>query len=254
MGASVETVRRLAWSLVVLGIAAGVLQVIYTLALPPLPPPPPFIEDLVQRLESFVAIDAQLFPFVVVLGLVTIGVFVVAALLGTALRSWARSGSLRDAMVVLFVIGATLGIAANVLNIGVAQAASNGYCDCGFKTEELIARDYALQTGWQAINWLNIAAVTLTGLGVAVAGRALDLSSAWRMVSYAIVALLLLAVGIRVIAAFTFIAAFDPFQVSDLLIAVAAGILVPIWAILLARDIRGYQPQTADEYAAAPAR
>jgi hypothetical protein len=31
--------------------------------------------------------------------------------------------------------------------------------------------------------------------------------------------------------------AFDPFQVSDLIVAVVSGILVPIWAILLARGV-----------------
>ena len=38
-------------------------------------------------------------------------------------------------------------------------------------------------------------------------------------------------------ASFVFIQAFDPFQLSDILTAIAAGILVPVWAILLARLI-----------------
>ena len=245
MSSSARTVRRLCWALVVLAITSAVLQVMNTLALPPLPPPPPPIEDFVQRLEAFVTIDAQLFPFAVIQGLVTIGLFLVAALLGTSLRAWARTASVRDAMVLMFVIGGTLGIAANALNIGVAQKASFGYCDCGYKTEELIARDYALTTGWQAINWLSIAAVTLTGLGVAIAGRALDLGSTFRTVSYAVAALLLLAVVLRVAAAFVVIEFFDPFQVSDLLGAAAAGILVPIWAVMLARAIDNREPTDA---------
>jgi hypothetical protein len=251
MGSSARTVRQLSWALLVLAVISAVMQVIYTLALPPLPPPPPFVEDLVQRLESFVAVDAQLFPWVVIQGIVTIGVFLVAALLGASLRHWTRNASLRDAMVVLFVVGGVLGIAGNALNVGVAQKASFGYCDCGFKTEELIARDYALQTGWQAVNWLNIAAVTIIGLAVAVAGQAVVVSSAWRTVSFAIAGLLLLAVVVRVIAAFVFIEAFDPFQVSDLLVAAAAGILVPIWAFLLARGIGEREPRVAEPATAA---
>ncbi len=246
MVTSARTVRSLCWALVVLAIVSAVMQVMYTLALPPLPPPPPEIEDLVQRLEAFVDIDAQLFPFIVIQGLVATALFVVAAVLGTSLRSWARTASLRDAMVLMFVIGGTLGVAANALNVGVAQKASFGYCDCGYKTEELIARDYALTAGWQAINWLSMAALTLTGLGVAIAGSALDLSPGWRWLSYAVAALLLLAVLVRVIAAFVFIEAFDPFQISDLLTAAAAGILVPIWAILLARGIGDPDPTVAE--------
>jgi hypothetical protein len=242
---SLATVRRLCWALVVLAVVAATMQVIYTFALPPLPPAPPEIEDYIQRLESFVSVDQQLFPFEVVRSLVTAGLFVVAATLGSAVRTWASASAGRDAMVLLFVVGGTLGVAANLLNIGVTQAASFGYCDCGYKTEELIARDYALSTGWQAINWLTIGAVTLTGIAVALAGRLLDVSAMWRMVSYAVAALVLAAVIIRVIAAFVFIEAFDPFQVSDLLIAAAAGILVPIWAILLARGLRAREAVTA---------
>jgi hypothetical protein len=39
------------------------------------------------------------------------------------------------------------------------------------------------------------------------------------------------------VASFVFIEAFDPFQVSNLITAVASGILVPAWAILLMRGV-----------------
>jgi hypothetical protein len=232
---SVQTLRRLAWALVVLAIASAVMTVMYTLALPPLPPPPPEIEDLVQRIQAFVAIDHQLFPFAMVQGVVTAGLFLVAAILGAALRSWAIQTPTRDAMVLLFVIGGTIGIVANFIHIAMADVAAAGICDCAYINEQYVAHDKALQVGWTAANWLSIGAVSLTAIGVAMAGRLVNVSSTWRMVSYLVAVVALLAVGIRVLAAFTFVAAFDPFQVSDLLIAVAAGILVPIWAILLAR-------------------
>ena len=237
MDTSAKSVRWLAWALVGLAIATAVLQVIYTFALPPLPPPPPETEDYLQNLEAFVAIDQQLLPFVAVQSLAALGVFLVAAVLATFLRAWALPSSARNAMVLMFAVGGALGIAANVLNIAVADVAARGYCDCGYKTEELIARDYALNTGWTAVNWVNIAAVTLTGVGVAIAGRIVELSAAWRTLSYLIAVVVLLAAALRVLAAFVFIQAFDPFQVSDLLVAFAAGILVPIWAILLARNV-----------------
>jgi hypothetical protein len=145
-------------------------------------------------------------------------------------------------MTLLFVIGGSLGIAANVVDVAVSNAATFGYCDCGFKAEELIAQDYALSIGWTTVNWLSIVAVTLTSIGVAIAGRLLDVSPAWRTLSYLIAVVVLLAVAVRVLAAFVFIAAFDPFQVSDLVIAFAAGILVPIWAILLARGVDRTEP------------
>lgn len=235
---SVRSVRWLSWALVVLAIAAGVMTLLFALGgAGILPPPPPEPDDFVQRLEAFRLGDQQIFPFVFVQSLATVGVFLIAALLGVVLRSWARPTAVRDAMTLLFVIGGSLGIAANVLNVAVGQAAASGYCDCGFKTEELIAQDYALSLGWATINWLNIAAVTLTGVGVAIAGRILEVTPAVRTLSYLIAVVILLAVALRVLATFVFVQAFDPFQVSDLIIAFAAGILVPIWAILLARGL-----------------
>lgn len=242
VGASVQSVRWLSWALVILAIGSAVLTLMLTFAIL-IPPPPPDIEDLVKRLEANRLGDQQILPFVVLQSLVTLGVFLVAATLGAVLRASARRTALRDVMMLMFVIGGVLGITANLINIGVAQAASFGYCDCGFKTEELIAQDYALRLGWTVVNWLSIAAITLTGIGVAIAGRLLAVSPAWRTLSYSIAAVILAAAAIRVIAAFVFIQAFDPFQISDLLVAAAAGILVPIWAILLARGIRGPDPE-----------
>jgi hypothetical protein len=52
----------------------------------------------------------------------------------------------------------------------------------------------------------------------------------------------LVAAAIRVVNAFVFIEAFDAFWVSDLMVGLAAGILVPIWAILLARGAARQAP------------
>lgn len=77
--------------------------------------------------------------------------------------------------------------------------------------------------------------MTLVGVGAAVAGRIIDISPAWRTLSYLIAVVLIFGVALRVLAAFIFIEVVDPFQISDLATAFAGGILVPIWAILLAR-------------------
>jgi hypothetical protein len=233
---SVQTVRRLSWALVILAIVAAVLQLSFTLGIG-VPPPPAEFGDFVQQLEANRLSDQAIFPLVFIQSLATLGVFLIAAFLGILLRAWARPTSLRDTMTLLFVIGGALGIAANLLNIAISNAATFGYCDCGYKTEELIAQDYALRAGWTAVSWISVGAVTLVGVGAAVGGRIIEVSPAWRTVSYLIAVVLLIAVALRVVAAFVFIQAFDPFQVSELITAFGAGILVPIWAILLARGI-----------------
>jgi hypothetical protein len=50
---------------------------------------------------------------------------------------------------------------------------------------------------------------------------------------------------LRVLAVFIFIEVFDPFQIADLVTAVTVGILVPIWAILLARGLGRSTPEAA---------
>jgi hypothetical protein len=240
---SVRMVRWLCWALVVLAIVSAIVTLLFAsgILLPPVD-----VEDLVERLVGFRANDTNAFPFVVLGSLAALGVFLVGAILGTALRRWAASSPARDAMTLLFVIGGAIGIGANLLNIAVGQAATFGYCDCGYRTEELIAQDYALSLGWTAVNWLTLGAITMVGVGAAVAGRLLDFSPTWRTLSYLIAIVLLFGVALRLLAAFIFIQAFDPFQVSDIVVAFGAGILVPIWAILLAREV----PRAAEGAAA----
>lgn len=240
MVGSVQTVRWLSWTLVVLAIASAVVTLLIVLGILF---PHVDIEDLVQRIEAFRANDTRAFPVVVLGSLATLGVFLVGAMLGVALRSWAQPSGLRDAMTLLFVVGGVIGIIAQLANIAVNNAATFGICDCNYRTEELIAQDYALSVGWALVNWLATGAITVVGAGAAVAGRIIDISPLWRTVSYLIALLLIFAVALRVLAAFVFIEAFDPFQVSDLVIAVAAGILVPIWAILLARGVGRTPPE-----------
>ena len=232
-------VARFSWALVVLAIISAVAQLSLTFGW--LVPFPDVADStpLPDRLLAFRTGDQQTFWIVAVGSLASLGVFLVGSLVGVALRPLARAGTARDVMTTLFVVGGGVGIVGQLVNLGVNNAATFGYCDCGFRDTELIAQDYALSVGWTVVNWFLIGSVTIVGIGVATAGRLVSVSSAWRTLSYLIAVVILLAVVIRVTAAFVFIEAFDPFQVTDLMVALAAGILVPIWAILLARGVSG---------------
>jgi hypothetical protein len=230
-------VRRLSRALVVLAIITAIVNIAISYGLIVPFPTIPDGTSLVDRMGLLRASDTRLLPLIMIGSLASMGVFLIAAMLGVALRRYASGLGWRDAMAMLLVVGGILGITAQALNIGVANAATFGFCDCGFRNEELIAQDYALSVGWAAQNWLNLTALTILSVGVALAGRLIAISSTWRLISYAISALILVAVALRMIAAFVFVPVFDPFQVSDVLVALGAGILVPIWAILLSRGI-----------------
>jgi hypothetical protein len=229
------TLTWLSWALVVLVVISAAVTLLFVLGV--LRPPPDANDDFVDQLVFMRTHDEQAFPFVIVGSLATLGVYLIAAMLGVVLRAWAELSPTRNAMTLLLVFGGVTGIGAQLLNIGVGDAARPFYCDCGYRAEEMIGLDRALNVGWSMVNWLSIGAITLVGFGVALAGRVVEVSSAWRLLSYAIAAGVLVAVAIRVAASIVFIEAFDPFQASDLIVAVTSGILVPIWAILLSRGI-----------------
>jgi hypothetical protein len=248
MIASVRWLRMLCWALVILTVISAVVSVLLALGILL-----PFHDaaDLVDRLEANRGSDTSAFPVLFLGWAATAGVFLVAALLGAALRPWAAAVPQRDTMTVLLVVAGVIGIGANLLSIGLGEAATAGYCDCGYRAEEIIAQNYALNVGRAATDWLSIGAVTLVGLGVAVAGRLIAVSSLWRNLSYVIAIVLVLAAMLRALAAFVFIEAIDPFQISSLATALAAGILVPIWAILLARGIGEHEPAVTEPAVAA---
>lgn len=234
MVANRRTLAWLSWPLVILVVISAVVTLLFATGLLF---PQGQAEDFVDQLIALRTDDANVFPVIIVGSLATLGVYLIAAMLGVVLRAWAEPTPTRDGMALLLVFGGVVGIGAQLLNIGVADAARPFYCDCGYRAEEVIGLDRAINVGWSMINWLSMGAVTLVGFGVALAGRVVEVSSTWRLLSYAIAAGVLVAVAIRVAASIVFIEAFDPFQVSDLIVAVISGILVPIWAILLSRGI-----------------
>lgn len=232
MVANRGTLASLSWALVVLVVisAAATLLLTSGILLTPFD-----IPDFVDRLQAIRVDDERLFPLVTIGSLATIGVYLIAAMLGVVLRGWAAVTTTRDAMTLLLVFGGLIGIGSQLLNIGAHDAARPFLCDCGYRAEEMVGLERALNVAWSMVNWMAIGALSMVAAGVALAGRVVEVSSTWRLLSYAIVGGVLLAVVIRVVASFIFIEAFDPFQVSDIIIAVTSGVLVPIWAILLAR-------------------
>jgi len=240
MVASRRTLTRLSWALVVFAIVSAVVGLLFAFGnlLPPHDE-----ADYVDRLVANRTSDEQAFPFVLIGSVATVGVYLIAAMLGLLLRAWARPSSLRDAMTLLLVVAGVVGIIGQLMNIGVGQAANPFYCDCGYRTEEVVALDKALQVGWSMVAWLGLGAITLVGLGTGVAGRVLEVSPMWRTLSAVIAIALLVGVLLKVLAAFIFVEAFDPYQISDLITAITLGVLVPIWAVLLARGVQEPEPE-----------
>jgi hypothetical protein len=242
--ASERLLRWLCWALVISAVVAAVSQLLLTFNIwagGPSEPDPN--ADLVTRLLVFRSNDQEIFPVVLIANIASIAAFIAIGLIGVALRPFAAGASMRDVMATLLIVGSVIGVLSQALNIGVAQTATRGYCDCGFKTEEVIAQDYSLTLGFIVQQWVNYAGLVIVALGVAVAGRLVAVSSAWRALSYVIAAIAFIAVALRIVASLVFIEGFDVFYWTDLLISLSIGILVPIWAIMLVRGVRA--PESA---------
>jgi hypothetical protein len=231
----VRLLRTLCWTLVVAAIVAAVGQLLLTFGIwagGPAELAP--TADFVDRLLTFRSNDQEVFPVVLVGGVASVIVFVIVGLIGVVLRRRAEGGVITDVMATLLVIAAVVGVASQMLSIGVGEAATRTYCDCGYRTEEVIAQDYALSIGWTVTAWLMNAAFVLAGIGVAIAGRAVDVSASWRLLSYLIGIILIGATVVRVLTP-VFLLPEVLFMLTDIAVGLTAGILVPIWAILLAR-------------------
>jgi hypothetical protein len=229
-----RTVAWLSWAVVAFAVLAAVLQLALTLHLVvPFPEFQPSVH-LEDRLIAFRAYDQQVFPLVVGSSLASLALFATVALLGTALRWFAKAGPGRDVMAVLFILAGTVGIVSQVVNLAVGQEATEPYCVCEFIPEQLIAQDMALLTGWEIQLWLVITAVTLVGIAAAAAGRVVPVGGSWTTLSYVIAAAVLFSVGLRLVAMFVG-SDFDLAMVSDIVVALVSIVLVPIWGVMLAR-------------------
>lgn len=234
MVANRRTLTWLSGALVVLALISAVVQLLFAsgVLLTPFD-----IADFVDRLVAIRTDLERLLPLIIIGGVATLGAYLVVGMLGVALRGWAEARPARDVMTVLLVFGGLIGIGSQLMHLGIHDAARPFYCDCGYRPEEVIGLDSALTVAESMFGWLTMGALSFVGVGVALAGRLVAVSSAWRILSYVIAAGLLVGVALRFVAALVFIEPFDPFQVSDVIVGITLGIVVPIWAILLARGI-----------------
>jgi hypothetical protein len=219
-----RVLRLLCWSLIGFTIVTAVMQL--TLSQNPFATPVPDGTDLVDRLLIYRSDETKVFPLSVVGAISGAGVYLIGALLGVVLRRLAPSGAGVDVMAVLFIVGGIVGVASQLMFLANSAYSTIGYCDCGYKATEVIAQDYALSSAWTVQLWVNTGALTIIGLAAAVAGRLVDLSRDWRILSYLIALGALVGVALRIAGA-------GP--TSDIVIGIVAGIAVPIWAFLLAR-------------------
>lgn len=150
--------------------------------------------------------------------------------LGSAVARLADTSDSRRSLVASsFVLGGGFGAASQLLWIGAKPiATSTRYCDCGLLAEEIMSRTMILETVGGIQTWLISGALALLAVGALLVAtmpqRALP--QWWRRLNVVIAALSVIGV---------LLALFDAYPLDVLLTLLIAGILLPIWAIWLAR-------------------
>jgi len=142
----------------------------------------------------------------------------------------------------LIAAGGVIGAIASIIPIGAAEAkVFVQYCDCGFKETEVVSQLWAQMVSEDIANWfLRVAGVLLAIALVALVREASSLvPPTLRTWTYLTAIALVLAPVIATTELLT------PDAV-DLLTSLTAAILVPVWAVWLARSVDAQAGPQAD--------
>ena len=209
-------------------VAAAVLQTLINFEL--LGPHPVGGVDFIDEVLSGFAWEQERWPVEFAATALFAAGFVALGGLGTLLAGLAARDDARRSLVRAAFLGAGgLGLASQLLWLGVKPIAANPQlCECGLRAEEIMSRLMILNVAGDTQIWMAIGATLLAAIGallIAPVGRRAGMPVGWAWLAPAIATLALAAAVLHVLQAF-------PADWTVLL--VAAGIVVPIWALWIA--------------------
>jgi len=226
--------RTLCWILAVFFFGATVLHFVDQLNLYAVPPTLPESSNMVERaLGSFdykQAIWPIFFGSNLLFGLGLLTLVPLAFVIGARVP---RTDDRRSLLTSTLAAAGLLGAAGQLILIGAVRATVDiAYCDCGFKDQEVVSQIWAQMLIEGAVGWLLNGTAILAAIGLWTAGnllRARGMGEGWQWLSRAIAVVLLIPVLLSILGTGD--------EVANLLIGLATGILLPIWAIWLGRNL-----------------
>ena len=228
--------RTLTWTVAALLIGATVLQLVDQLNLYAQPPLLPEAANMVERRLGSSDYRAAIWPIFFgshfLFGLALLVVVPLAYVLGARLP---RTEDRRLIMTSTLAGGALIGAIAELIVIGAIQVTIGlAYCDCGFKDQEVVSQIWGVMLIEGATGWLLNGTALMLAVGFWLAGtllRSRGMNEAWQWLSRGIAVLFLVPVALSILE--------TGGEVANLLVALVTGILVPIWAIWLGRNLGG---------------
>jgi hypothetical protein len=234
--------RPLAYAMAGLFVIAALIQLADQLNLFHQPPDIPASANLVDRALAQIPYRQAEWPiFFAANTLVGIG-FLVLIGLALVLARWLPSADGGRALVLWTLVTAgILGAIGQLVIVGAVRASIDiPYCDCGFKSQEIVSQVWAEMVVQGAAALLIDAASILAALGLVVAGRAfvrVGMPAAWGSLSIITAALLI----VTVVLGYADVGG----DLTGWLTLLASGVLIPIWAVWLGRKLPALDPVAA---------
>lgn len=226
--------RRLCWIVAGLLVVATALQFVDQLNLYAQPPNLPESANMVDRRLGSADYRSAIWPIFFashfLFGLALLVVVPLAYLVGARLP---RTDDRRLVMTSTLAAGALIGAIAELIVVGSVQPTIGlTYCDCGFKEQEVVSQIWAQMLIEGSTVWLLNGAALMLAVGFWLTGtllRTRGMNETFEWLSRAIAVVFLIPVVLSILETGE--------EVSNLLAALATGILVPIWAIWLGRNL-----------------
>ena len=216
----------LAWVAAIALVVATLLTIVLRFNLTAEPPLRADGTDFVDFVVTRLAFDRDRLPLDMGASLLFALAFLALAGVGWLLGAAVPDTDRGRVLAASFVVAGTLGAVAQLTHVGAVTIASDPtICDCGYRAEEIIGRLQAMHVADAQQTWLTHGAFVSGSVGFFLAA-APRWGSSWRGLSIAIGALLVLAVLVEVIGLET---------VPELIVLATVGLLIPAWAVLLAR-------------------
>jgi hypothetical protein len=230
--------RRLAgvlgWLVAISLFAAGVITALLQFDITASPPRKTAPNDLLEGTLAFFQNENDRWPQELAsLLLFTVGFLALIGLVALLRNSVSRDDPRLLLGTLAVGVGAGIGAVGQLLYLGAKEVGIDPhYCDCARAAEQIISRGQVLGMLDNAQRWLLVGTLVLASVGLFMIWRGTSnrglFSPTWRGLTLALAILLAIAV-------ITTVAEVD--TLSDIVTAVGAAILTPIWAVTTARGL-----------------
>jgi hypothetical protein len=224
----------LAWLVAIPLFAAGVITTLLEFDITASPPAKTAPNDLLEGTLAFFQNESDRWPQELAsLLLFTVGFLALIGLVALLRNAVSRD----DPWIVLGTlavgVGAGIGAVGQLLYLGAKEIGIDPhYCDCARAAEQIISRGQVLGMLDNAQRWLLVGTLFLASAGLLLIWRGTSNRGSFGQTWRGLTLTLALVMALAVITAVA-----DVDVLSDVLTAIAAAILTPIWAVMTARGL-----------------